>query len=269
VEFEIKPEAPPKQLAGVLSHLVRAVRLREVRALSGFTRILAPMSIGDEPPPVQAKLSVNPLKWLPAIEVRGEGIFVALDEKRLNAWETLAPVQKRIARIRNSFADDFTERNPGESVPDQFISGRFVLLHTLAHVLMRQLALNCGYSSASLRERLYAGRDETPMSGILIYTATTDADGTLGGLARQGETPRIAQVFIEALASSEWCSSDPLCIHEMASAPDSFNLSACHACSLAPETSCEQYNRFLDRALLVGTPDEPSIGFFRALLANV
>ena len=182
-------------------------------------------------------------------------MFIALDEEKLNEWESVAAVQERVKRISGMFASDFKERNPGEPVPDQFITARFILLHSLAHVLMRQLALDCGYSSASLRERLYAGRGETAMSGLLIYTATTDADGTLGGLARQGEPPRIGRVFIEALASSAWCSSDPLCIHEMASAPDSFNLSACHACVLAPETSCEQYNRFLDRALLVGTPD--------------
>ena len=266
VEFEIRPETPPEELTTVMSHLVRAVRLREVRALSGFTRILAPISVADEPPPVQARLSVKPLKWLPAIEVRGEGIFIALDEVRLDAWESLSPVRDRIGRLREMFGTDFKERHPDEPVPDQFITPRFVLLHTFAHVLMRQLALNCGYSSASLRERLYAGHGETPMSGLLIYTATTDADGTLGGLARQGEPSRIGQVFIEALASSEWCSSDPLCIHELASAPDSFNLSACHACVLAAETSCEQYNRFLDRALLVGTPDEPGLGFFRSLL---
>jgi hypothetical protein len=124
---------------------------------------------------------------------------------------------------------------------------------------MRQLSLECGYSTASLRERLYSGPGR---SGVLIYTATTDADGTLGGLQRQGEGKRMQATLREAIAAQRWCSSDPLCIRDLMMVSNASNLAACHACLLAPETSCEHFNQFLDRALLVGTPEHPEIGFF-------
>jgi len=101
---------------------------------------------------------------------------------------------------------------------------------------------------------------------VMIYTATSDADGTLGGLQRQGKPKYFESIFLEAIRASEWCSSDPLCIHGSLSASESSSLATCHACLLAPETSCEDYNRYLDRALLVGTPDDPGVGFFRELL---
>jgi hypothetical protein len=141
-----------------------------------------------------------------------------------------------------------------------------VLLHTLAHALIRQLTLECGYSTASLRERLYISDGEAGMCGALIYTSTPDCDGTLGGLERQGLPKRFETVFINAVRALEWCSSDPLCIEGAIGGLDTFNLAACHACCLAPETSCEHYNRYLDRALLTGTPDSAETGFFRSLL---
>jgi hypothetical protein len=131
---------------------------------------------------------------------------------------------------------------------------------------MRQLALDCGYSSASLRERLYVGEQPTAMSGILIYTATSDSDGTMGGLVRQGLPGRMADLVYAAIKSAEWCSSDPLCIEGVSAIAGGYNNAACHACVLAPETSCEEYNQFLDRAMLVGTPAAPDIGFFGRML---
>src|SRR4249919_1963736 len=98
------------------------------------------------------------------------------------------------------------------------------------------------------------------MAGVLIYTATTDSDGTLGGLERQGTSARFERVFLNAIESQRWCSSDPLCIEGAMTGVEAFSQAACHACCLAPETSCEHYNRFLDRALLVGTPDDASLG---------
>jgi hypothetical protein len=133
---------------------------------------------------------------------------------------------------------------------------------------MRQLTLDCGYSTSALRERLYVGHGEEDMAGILIYTATTDDDGTLGGLQRQGDPTRVERTILAALNAQVWCSSDPLCIEDMMVDEDGLSLAACHACALAPETSCEQFNRFLDRALLVGAVGNPSLGFFKALLEH-
>ena len=105
------------------------------------------------------------------------------------------------------------------------------------------------------------------MMGLLIYTATSDSDGTLGGLQRQGESNRLERTIVSAIRALAWCSSDPLCIDGVMSAHDGFSLASCHACVMAPETACEEFNRFLDRALLVGLPDEESVGFFAPLLA--
>ena len=156
-------------------------------------------------------------------------------------------------------------RRYGEGEPVWQITPRYLLAHTFAHVLMRQLTLECGYSTAALRERLYVSDGNDGMAGLLIYTATSDSDGTLGGLQRQGEAHRIQRAVEAAIAAMEWCSSDPLCIEGMIAGSDGLSLAACHACVLAPETACEQYNRFLDRAVLVGLPGAPDVGFFSPL----
>src|SRR5690606_1122360 len=147
------------------------------------------------------------------------------------------------------------------------LTPRFLLVHSLAHALIRQLSLSCGYSSASLRERLYADVDPSwDMAGLLVYTSSPDADGTLGGLARQGEDSNIVRVFEDALLSMTWCSADPLCIEGVHARSAPANGAACHACLLASETSCEEFNTFLVRALLIGTPTQPELGFFDVYL---
>jgi hypothetical protein len=261
-EFEIRNAAVPTALAGFLNKLVRVTRLREVRALTGFTRIHPP---GGGSAAALAPISVKKSRWLPAIEVRGEGIFLSLDLASVRIWEQQALVVERIARLDMAVRADWEARHPG--LPFALsLTPRFVLLHTLAHALIRQLTLDCGYSTASLRERLYVSEGEAGMCGLLIYTSTPDSDGTLGGLERQGLPQRFEPAFLNAVRALEWCSSDPLCIEGAIGGLDTFNLAACHACCLAPETSCEHYNRYLDRALLVGAPDLPEVGFFRSLI---
>ena len=263
LEFEIRREIVPSSLAPWIGTLVRAVRLREVRALTGFTRITPP---GDPDSEDVAQLSLQKKNWLPAIEVRGEGVFLALNEKTLQAWETRDEVVKRAQDCDDKYRSDWRDRYGEESDPILTITPRYMLCHTLAHALMRQLTLECGYSSASLQERIYAGEGEAKMAGVLIYTATADADGTLGGLQRQGLASRMEGILARAIGAMEWCSSDPLCITDMMGAIASYSHASCHSCVLAPETSCEAFNNYLDRALLVGTPDDPDIGFFSALL---
>lgn len=262
-EFEVRAEPKPAAIPH-LEHLMRVVTLREIRVLKSFTRIEAlPGS-----PPVQIQpLSSTSLNWLPAIEVRGEGIFLALDMDRLRAWEQLDPVRKRAAKLSTyKESNVINPDNDPEMEVSAGLGARYLLLHALSHVLMKQLSLQCGYSSASLREMIYCGDGEREMAGIMIYTSTSDSDGTLGGLQRQGETTRFADMFIEAIRSNEWCASDPLCIKGLVSESESSNLACCHSCLLAPETSCQDFNRFLDRAMLVGTPEDRSIGFFSDLL---
>lgn len=266
IDFETRRESVPTEVSQWISCVVRAVRLREVRAIRGFTRINPP---GDPDSPEVATLSKESLDWLPAIEVRGEGIFIALNEDRLSKWENRADVVQRVSECETLHLADWRERYGEDARPPQPITARYMLCHTLAHVLMRQLTLECGYSSAALQERIYAAADEEPMAGLLIYTATPDSDGTLGGLERQGKADRIEGILQRAIDVIEWCSSDPLCITDMMGAVNSYSHSVCHACCFAPETSCEVFNCFLDRGLLTGIGTGSGLGFFEDMLRRV
>ena len=261
-EFEVRNVPVPSRLCPFISRVVRVVRLREVRVLRGFTRINPP---GDEDSPDIAAIAVRKQNWLPAVEVRGEGIFLAFNKERLHSWEAQDLVQYRARRVDEAWHKEWRQRY-GEGDPPWCITPRYLLAHTFSHALMRQLTLECGYSTAALRERLYVSDGSDGMAGLLIYTATPDSDGTLGGLQRQGEAHRFERAVAAAIRAMEWCSSDPLCIQGMIAGADGLSLAACHACVLAPETACEQYNRFLDRSLLVGLPNAPDVGFFSPLV---
>lgn len=262
-EFEVRHEPVPGGLKNCLDRLARVVRVREVRAMRGFARIEPP---GDDPDRI-ARISRGAMDWLPGIEVRGEGIFLTLREDLVSRWESSPAVVTRTSELAKTEKKDRLASLPAAENVDPG-APRFLLLHTLAHALMRQLSLECGYSTSSLRERLYVREGDFPMAGFLIYTATPDSDGTLGGLQRQGDGTRMQRIFRSAIEAMRWCSSDPLCIEGAATMSDSRNLAACHSCVLAPETACEMFNQYLDRAMLVGTPANPSIGFFQELLGD-
>jgi len=265
-EFEIHPTPAPPELAPWLHAVTRATRLREVRALRGFTRVFPP-NAGDDSR--LAKLSLNRQRWLPAVENRGEGIFIQLRSDAVNDWEENQAVVERVSAIRTAYQRRWHERGRTGSAPKE-ITPRLLLVHSLAHALIRQVSLTCGYSSASIRERLFADSTSSwDMAGLLVFTSSPDADGTLGGLVRQGESSNIVRLFEETLSSMMWCSSDPLCIEGVHTRSEPANGAACHACLLASETSCEEFNAFLDRALLVGTPDQPELGFFRDYLGEL
>ena len=236
-------------------------KLREVRALKAFTRVADPDSVSEAN---EAELSSTALSWLPAMEVRGEGVFLRLAEGRLADWESVTEVAERARRIRTAHrrvlerrASDPTQVQPSPATP------RMVLLHTLAHVLINEWSLDAGYPAAALRERLYA---DAEMAGLLVYTATSDSAGSLGGLVAQGEPDRLASTIRSAIRRASWCSADPLCVEAEASGTGGTNMAACHACVMLPETSCEHNNTLLDRALLVGTPENPELGYFADIL---
>lgn len=154
-------------------------------------------------------------------------------------------------------------------VQERQINSRLILIHTFSHIFIRQLAFECGYDSSSLRERLYVSTDPAlPMAGFMIYTANGDSEGTLGGLVRQGYPGRLEQTLSSAVRNASICSSDPLCIESSGQGLFSLNLASCHACGLLPETSCEEGNLLLDRAMIVGTPDDLSFGYFSTLLSG-
>ena len=140
------------------------------------------------------------------------------------------------------------------------------MIHTFAHLMINQLCFECGYTSASLRERLFVSEDkETLMTGLLIYTASGDTEGSMGGLVNSGRPGYLDNIIYRSLNNARWCSADPVCMDiggKSGQGPDSLNLAACHNCTLIPETSCEEFNLFLDRGLIIGTIENPELGFF-------
>jgi hypothetical protein len=157
---------------------------------------------------------------------------------------------------------------PPLGAADRTWASRYLLVHGFAHVLINQFVFECGYSTASLRERLYVSADaNAPMAGILIYTAAGDSEGTLGGLVRLGRPERLGAVVRRALSRASWCSADPVCSENLGGQGSRLaNLAACHACILLPETSCETVNQGLDRAMIVGTADNRQPGWMADLL---
>lgn len=234
-------------------------KLRETRVLTGFSRLVPPEALAAPP----AKLALQAKNWLPGFSVRGEGIFLNFSAAAVARWAATPGILSRVEGLQaqQRKLDRERGRAPRALTPE------LILAHTLAHLLIRQLAFECGYDSSSIRERLYVSRDaQSPMMGFLLYTASGDSEGTLGGLVRQGEPGKLDGTLRAALANAAICSSDPLCIESSGQGTNALNLAACHACALLPETSCEEGNLLLDRVCVLGTPDDPSLGYLTELL---
>lgn len=249
------------QSYGWLSKYVRRIglvrKLRETRVLTGFSRLVPKTDRGD---PAVQPLSAEAVGWLPAIEIRGEGIFIEFVEEELRTWAAKGPPVTRTAALIQAYQAN----RAGRKLSERRIDARFMMIHTIAHALIKELTFTCGYGSASLRERLYCNLEDpdSAMNGVLIYTASGDSEGTLGGLVAQARPGQFERLFEDALRRSQWCSNDPVCIESPGQGAGSFNLAACHGCVLLPETSCEEGNRLLDRGLLCGTLAESTTGFF-------
>ena len=252
-DFVCQKPTTSEQIPIEFSRLHLISRLREVRALKGFNRL----TNSESTEIVEAKLSTAHKNWLPAIEVSGEGLFIEFEIGRIQAWESDERVLQRAQRLSSKLEKNaLTAELPA-------VTPRLLLVHTFAHALIDQWSLECGYPSSSLRERIYV---DDEMAGILIYTATSDSQGSLGGIIGMAKGGRFIKSFTEALQRSSWCSNDPLCIE---SGPNGFanaNLGACHACALLSETSCEMRNLLLDRGMVIGAPDGCP-GFFSSQLS--
>jgi len=249
------------ELRGFVRQVSKAPRLREVRALTGFSRV-TPMPT-DSTTPRLARLNAEPRDWLPASEVLGEGVFVQLDDDLVATWENSAFATDRQSQLATSL-----ERRAAESgtKSPEAPTARFIAIHSLAHAVLKELSLDAGYPVGSLRERVYADGDQ---AGFLVYTASSDAAGSLGGLAALADERRFAQALVAAFNRASWCSNDPVCSESGPSGADGLNLAACHACLLLPETSCEHRNIYLDRVALIGTPDRVGDGLGRDLLEKL
>ena len=262
--FQLTETDVPEGFSKFIERVVLVERLREVRSLLGFTRIDYPadgVPQGDEGL-ATAPLSRGAPRWVPACEVRGEGVFLQFNEEEVSGW---------VAGCGEIATDFLTAhrawRRRRKLDPDIGFPGmRFVLLHSISHALIRQLALESGYATASIRERIYS-RDATEeggaMAGILLYTAAPDSEGTLGGLVSLGRPKVLTSHLRQALEGMRLCPSDPLCCERIPSSDGlALHGAACHACMFASETSCERGNRYLDRSVLVETLERRGWSFF-------
>ena len=263
-QFEISKCEIDARYTGKFSLVVAAPRLREVRALRAFTRLDSIPDLGERTDVSELGLKVSGLglreaDWLPGIDLLGEGIFIQFAEPSLREWESNWAVGDTATQFAGRFADWRRTRDLDEQ---GFPGMRYVLLHSLSHALIRQLSLDCGYSSSALRERIYCDEGSESMAGLLIYTASSDSEGSLGGLVDQADPARLGPLLTEALRTAQFCASDPLCGGPHISAAKDLNGAACHACLLLAETSCEFGNRLLDRATLVQTLGDRGSEFF-------
>lgn len=267
-DFKLTRTAAPEGLASILSKVVLVERLREVRSLVGFTRIESPPDFSDvldDTDISPAPLVRGPAQWVPTIEVRGEGIFIEFSESAVAKW----CARPEILEWEGRFFEAHREWRRIRRVENEaagFPGIRYVLLHSFAHAIMRQFAMECGYTAASVRERIYSSEPSSPagpMAGVLLYTSAPDSEGTLGGLVSLGEPQTLRRHIYQALEQIGLCASDPLCAeHSPLSDGLTLHGAACHACLFAPETACERGNRYLDRSVLVPTFGSNRPAFF-------
>ena len=274
-QFQNVVHSPPASLDPWFDVIGAVSRLREVRALAGFSRI--------EPFPVSAERvqqgildgNISPISktaraWLPGAEIRGEGIFLRFRTDAIDKWAQQPALTKRVAALEARSNAVAMERGYER---DYSITARLLVVHAFAHAVIRQISVECGYSASSLRERLYiseATNGSAATNGVLIYTGSPDSEGSLGGLVRLAEPSLLEPIILRALKNAAWCGSDPVCLEtDPSHSGDRVSGAACHCCLLLPETACEKFNRELDRTALVGHSESEFEGFFHSLLETL
>jgi len=274
LDFRAVRRDVPDLLAGVAASVVAVEKLKKINAFVGFTRIDAFDRIDDAASRVAPLCRDDRPTWVPAAEDRGEGVFVQFDEEVITGWEASilgTPTWEAFREAHRLNFERRTSKTSGDINPDsRFPPPRYWALHTLSHLLIRQMAMSSGYGSASLTERIYAWRadeDHPAAAGILITTTASDSEGTLGGLVELARPDRLVEVLTAAVRRGNRCSSDPICSHRVPRGKEDFlHGAACHFCLFVSETSCERTNRFLDRRLLLGlSTDLEAPGLLQAI----
>ncbi|MSN97028.1 DUF1998 domain-containing protein [Campylobacter sp. FMV-PI01] len=230
-----------KFLVKIVSNLVSVKKLREIVIFNGFYRIEADIKENLVKPDIDGSS-----KYLPAIELFGEGIFFSLDERFLKIWEENSTIKNRTSEFKKRIND--SHNSAFENV---VIEPRFLLLHTLSHLIIKELVINSGYPEASLKERIYSSKINN-MAGILIYTSVADEIGTLGGIEQNAKPENFIKLLNKALQRALWCSMDPVCSEQTGQGVAWLNMAACHACVLTSEVSCSYSNLCLDRIFIKG-----------------
>ena len=201
-------------------------------------------------------------KWLPAAEVHGEGIFIEFNKDTIDAWLSnpeLAALSQKYAQCYKEFCES------KEWTVTTLRDARYVLMHTFAHLLIKQMSMSSGYSSSAIRERIYFGDD---MSGILLYTGSADKEGSLGGLVELGNIDQLIILMKDAFQEALVCTNDPECLNNVPAGNNS-NGAACHSCCMVSETACENGNRMLDRGLIVPIDGRENQSYFKALVEEL
>jgi hypothetical protein len=275
-ELRVIPSPVPVAFTSWLGTVNLVERLRETRVFYGFERLVRSKDpLEGMPSSAMGQLFLHPpepeYQWLPAIKNYGEGLFVELREEAINSW-----LDRNASWLQGRLDKGFVDRMANERwLLPPLSSGctwqwaaRYLLVHTLAHILINQLVFECGYSSASLKERIFVSNDDgAPMAAFLIYTAAGDSEGSLGGLVRLGRPELFEPMVRRAVSRASWCSADPVCSENLGgNGSRRVNKAACHACVLLPETACETINSGLDRAMVVGTAEAPQAGFLSDLI---
>ena len=256
-KFDIKEY---KELGKYFSSIILVDKLKETRVHTGFSR-LNPYEGGSSS--FKQTLGEKTRKWLPAIQVHGEGIFFEFNKEEIEKWTQNFDINKLEALNKN-----YNKFRIKRKLHERVIDYKFLLIHTFSHLLMNRLCFNCGYSSASLKERIYCNLfdKKNEMQGVLIYTSAGDSEGTLGGLVREGEPKNLNKIVYEAVSKAVNCSYDPVCIQTKSQGLGGSNSSSCHACTFVSETSCEENNQLLNRTLIIGDKRNNSKGFFEDLI---
>lgn len=266
-DFKAVKRGVPPELQPLISAVVAVEKLKKVNAFVGFTRIDAFDRIDDAATRVAPISRDGRPTWVPATEDRGEGVFLQFDEQVVSSWEEQVlgtPVWETFRNAHRLNVARRVSKTAGEVDADgRFPPPRYWALHTLAHLMIREMAMSSGYGSASLAERIYAWRGDehhAATAGLLIATTASDSEGTLGGLVELARPEKLRAVIESALRRGSRCSSDPICSHRVPRGKEDFlHGAACHFCLFVSETSCEKTNRFLDRRLLLGMATEPDV----------
>lgn len=260
--FKASDTELPESLKPYFSKLIKVERLREVKVLTGYTRLESPDPEADDPVHIVKLKSGNGENWLPAVAINGEGVFLELNREAVAAWKETPNVKRRSEQFKEGYAA-YCKSRGWQNAKEK--DAEYVLLHTLSHLLIKSMALSSGYSSSAMHERIYSSEN---MCGLLIYTGAPDAEGSLGGLVELGNTEKFIPLLKDALEAALVCTTDPECLMRIPTV-ERINGAACHSCSMISETACENGNRLLDRALVVPLPEHEDMGFFRKLTEDL
>ncbi len=256
-------EAPvPDYLKDYFSRIIRITRLREVKVLLGFTRVEAPDPDADAQANVVYLNKGRNERWFPAVEVHGEGVFIEFNPDTVKKWKS----NNKISDLSGKYKECYRAycESKGWTITVER-DAAYVLMHTFAHLLIKQMSMFSGYSSSAIRERIYFGED---MSGILLYTGSSDKEGSLGGLVELGTIDKLNLLMKDAFQEALICTNDPECLNNIPAGNNS-NGAACHSCCMISETACENGNRMLDRGLVVPIAGREDQAYFKPLVEEL